>query len=78
MNTSLLLLCHLDEEADILQRPPGLPMSDCAVPPVYAGVVEVPHEDVHSSDRGKSCQEVHGEIQKHFHNAVEIHMLTYF
>lgn len=74
MSTSPLLLCHLEEEADALQRPPGLPMSYCAVPPAYAGVVEVPHEDLHSSDRSKSCQEVHGKMQKHFYNAVEIHI----
>lgn len=50
MSTSPLLLCHLEEEADALQGPPGLPMSYCAVPPAYAGVVEVPHEDLHSSE----------------------------
>lgn len=40
-------------------------LQDCLciiVPPVFVGVVEVPHEHLHSSDGNKSWQEVHSEM----------------
>lgn len=72
------LLCHLGEEVDSIQEPPGLRVPCCVVPPVPIGVVEVPHEDLHNTVRSKNCQKVHGESQRYFHSAVEIHILACF